>query len=120
MIKMEFDEFTSKTHGMRRRNILSYRIEYSQEAIDHLRSLTTRQRSLIFDAVEKQLVDEPTIETRNRKLMRPNPLSVYELRVQDMRVYYDVEEDPAKVVVIRAIGQKKRNVVYIGGKEIKL
>ena len=98
---------------------MSYRIEYSQEAIDYLRSLTARQRSIIFDAIEKQRVYEPTIETRNRKLMRPHPLSVYELRVQDMWVYYDVEEDPEKVVVIRAIGQKKRDVVYIGGKEIK-
>ena len=25
--------------------------------------------------------------------MRPNPLSVYELRVQDLRAYYDGEED---------------------------
>jgi mRNA-degrading endonuclease RelE of RelBE toxin-antitoxin system len=98
---------------------LSYQIEYSQEAIDHLRKLTARQRSMIFDAVDTQLPYEPTVETRNRKLMRPNPLAVYELRVQDLRVYYDVEED-GQIVVIRAVGRKIRNKVYIGDEEMVL
>ena len=56
---------------------MSYRIEYSQEAIDHLRKLTARQRATIFEAVDAQLPYEPTLETRNRKLMRPNPLAVF-------------------------------------------
>jgi mRNA-degrading endonuclease RelE of RelBE toxin-antitoxin system len=99
---------------------LTYQIEYSQEAIDHLRCLTARQRSLVFDAVDEQLTYEPTVETRNRKLMRPNPLAVYELRIQNLRVYYDVEETPEKIVVIRAGGQKIRNKVYLGEKEIPL
>jgi mRNA-degrading endonuclease RelE of RelBE toxin-antitoxin system len=97
-----------------------YRIEYSKEAIEHLRELDARQRTLIFDVVDKQLTYEPTLETLNRKLMRPNVLSVYELRVQNLRVYFDVEESPEKVVVIRAIGRKQGNRVYIAGEEIKL
>ena len=98
---------------------MSYQIEYSQEAIDHLHKLTARQRTMIFDAVDTQLPYEPTVETRNRKLMRPNPLAVYELCVQDLRVYYDVEEDE-QIVVIRAVGRKIRNRVYIGNEEISL
>ncbi len=97
---------------------MPYKIEYSKEAIDHLRYLSAGQRSIIFDAVDKQLCYEPTVETRNRKLMRPNALSVYELRVQNLRIYFDVEEIPEKIVVIRAIGQKYRNKVYLGGEEI--
>ncbi|MCK6629060.1 MAG: hypothetical protein L6R45_28270 [Anaerolineae bacterium] len=83
---------------------MPYRIEYSREAIDHLRDLSARQRSIVFDAVDEQLLYEPTVETRNRKLMRPNPLAIYELRVGDLRVYYDVEDDPETAVVIRAVG----------------
>lgn len=97
-----------------------YRIEYSIEAIEHLKGLSAGQRKIIFDVVDKQLPYEPKIETRNRKLMRPNFLSVYELRIQELRVYYDVEEIPEPIVVIRAIGYKDGNQVYIAGEEIKL
>jgi len=99
---------------------MPYRIEYSREAIDHLRDLSARQRSIVFDAVDEQLLYEPTVETSNRKLMRPNPLAIYELRVGDLRVYYDVEDDPETAVVIRAVGYKKGNVVYIGGEQVEL
>jgi hypothetical protein len=36
-----------------------YRIEYSPDTTDHLSALTARQRSLVFGAVDKQLVHEP-------------------------------------------------------------
>lgn len=52
--------------------------------------------------------------------MRPNPLAPWELRIGDLRVYYDVEEDPTPVVYIRAIGIKERNRVRIGRKVIDL
>ena len=43
----------------------------------------------------------------------------WELRVDDMRVYYDVREKPEPVVVIVAVGIKVRSRVMIGGKEIE-
>lgn len=54
------------------------------------------------------------METQNRKPLRPNPLASWELRIGDLRVYYDVEEDPEQKVIIAAIGIKRRNRVYIG------
>jgi hypothetical protein len=68
---------------------LPYRIEYVQTAINHLRYLTARQRSVVFTGVDQQLMHEPTAETRNRKQMRANPLASWELRLGDLRVYYD-------------------------------
>lgn len=47
--------------------------------------------------------------------MRPNPLTPWELRVGDLRVCYDVEEEPGAVVYINAVGIKKRNQVRIAG-----
>jgi hypothetical protein len=61
-----------------------------------------------------------TVETRNRKPMRPNPLAPWELRVGDLRVYYDVAETPEPKVLIRAVGIKERNRVRIGRKELEL
>jgi hypothetical protein len=52
--------------------------------------------------------------------MRPNPIAPWELRIGDLRVYYDVAEAPEPVVDIRAVGIKDRNVIRIGGKEIDL
>jgi mRNA-degrading endonuclease RelE of RelBE toxin-antitoxin system len=75
---------------------------------------------MVFDAVDDQLAHEPAVETRNRKPMRPNPLSPWELRIGDLRVYYEIAEDPEQIVTIVAVGVKDRNRVLIGGKEIKL
>lgn len=60
---------------------MPYRIEYSPDAEDHLRNLTTRQQTLVLDMVDKQLIHQPIVETRNRKPIRPNPLAPWELRI---------------------------------------
>ncbi|MEX0612919.1 MAG: hypothetical protein WD738_08940 [Pirellulales bacterium] len=75
---------------------------------------------IVFDSVEKQLPHEPTAETRNRKRMRPNPIAPWELRVGNLRVYYDIAEEPEKLLTVLAVGVKKVNRILIGGKEIEL
>ena len=97
-----------------------YEIEYSPDAEEHLRTLTARQQTNVLDAVDEQLVHQPKVETRNRKPMRPNPIAPWELRIGNLRVYYDVEEDPHPIVYIRAIGIKERNRVRIGRMVIEL
>lgn len=97
-----------------------YRIDYSPEAIDHLRMLTARQRAVVFDSVEEQLIHQPTVETTNRKPMRPNPLAPWELRLGTLRVYYEVETGSERVVYIRAVGVKERNRVRLGKETIEL
>ncbi len=99
---------------------MPYRIEYSPDTEDHLRTLTVRQQRIILDTVAKQLMYQPTVETRNRKPMRPNPLAPWELRIGNLRVYYDVEEDPETVVHVRAVGIKERNRVRIGKEMMEL
>jgi mRNA-degrading endonuclease RelE of RelBE toxin-antitoxin system len=99
---------------------VSYRIEYSPEVENHLRMLTARQQTIVLDTVDKQLMHQPTAETRNRKPMRPNPVAPWELRIGNLRVYYDVEEEPERTVFIRAIGVKLRNKVQIGKEVIEL
>lgn len=99
---------------------MAYVIEYSPEAGDHLRWLTARQQRIVLDTVDRQLLNQPNVETRNRKPMRPNPIAPWELRFGNLRVYYDVEEDVEPTVVIVAIGIKEGNRVRIGGEVIKL
>lgn len=87
---------------------------------DHLRALTARQIAIVLDAIDEQLQFQPLVETRNRKPMRPNPIAPWELRVGNLRVYYDVEEEPEPVVCIRAVGIKEKNRIRIGREVIEL
>lgn len=99
---------------------MKYAIEYTPDAVEHLSTLTARQHSIVLDGVDEQLAHQPAVETRNRKKMRPNPIAPWELRLGVLRVYYDVQDDPDKRVLILAIGVKSRNQVRIGGEVIDL
>ena len=98
---------------------MPYHIIWYPDTREHFRYLTARQRSIVFDSVEEQLVNEPTAEARNRKEMHPNSLASWELRIGDLRVYYDVTEESQTVTVI-AVGIKRGNRVFIGGEERQL
>jgi len=52
--------------------------------------------------------------------MRPNPVAPWEFRIGNLRVYYEVKEEPEPAVTILAIGVKERERVRIGGETIKL
>ena len=99
---------------------MAYVIEYSPEAEDHMRWLTMRQQRVVLDTVDRQLLHQPNKETRNRKPMRPNPVAPWELRIGDLRVYYEAKDEPEPTVTILAIGIKERDQVRIGGERIKL
>ena len=99
---------------------MTYRVEFTPEAVDHLARLRAHERARVLDAVGRHLAHSPTGETRNRKPLRPNPVAEYRLRVGPLRVYYDVRPRPALLVLIKAVGVKVRDRVYVGGEEIKL
>ena len=101
---------------------VAYRIEFVEQADEHTRHLTARRRARLLDAIDAQLLHEPTNETRNRKPMQADKkpfVAPWELRVDDMRVYYDVQEKPEPVVVISAIAIKTHNRLIIGCREIE-
>lgn len=99
---------------------MAYAIEIARSVVAQLEALSGAERARVLDGIEKQLGQEPLRETRNRKPLRPNPIAPWELRVGSLRVFYDVSETGRKIVHVLAIGKKVRNVVWIGGQEIKL
>ncbi|WP_446392860.1 type II toxin-antitoxin system RelE family toxin [Coleofasciculus sp. E1-EBD-02] len=99
---------------------MTYQIEYTDAAIEHLKTLTKRQQRTVLDTVDEQLTYEPLVETRNRKPMQPNSLATWELRIGKLRVYYDVEDNTVSIVYIQAVAIKNRNRVRIGKEEIEL
>ena len=73
-----------------------------------------------MDEVDEQLVHQPTLPTRKRKLLRPNPIAPWELRVGDIRVFYEVQEEPVPQVIVKAVGIKRHNDLWIGEEKIEL
>ena len=97
-----------------------FRIAYAEAAVRHLSKLTARQRATVLDVVELKLTHQPTVPTRNRKRLRDNALAPWELRIGEIRVYFDVQEAPEAVVTIRAVGVKTRERILFGGEEVDL
>lgn len=99
---------------------MAYTIDFAKQVKTHLDVLTAAQRSTVLSAIERHLTNEPSTETRNRKPLRPNPVAPWELRVDELRVFYEVSEGPPAVVRILAVGVKIREALRIGGEEINL
>ena len=99
---------------------MAYEVEFAASVRKHFEALTTRERSTALNSIERQLLHEPLLETRNRKPLRPNPVAPWELRVGNLRVFYEVAPGEPGVVRILAVGKKERNVLRIASEEIKL
>lgn len=96
-----------------------YLLRYAAEVKQHLLFLSAAEKKVLQKAIATQLAYQPNIPTRNRKPMAPNTLADWELRVGELRVYYEVDED-CNLVSILAIGRKIRNRVYLGGEEFTI
>ena len=70
--------------------------------------------------IRRQLLREPLKETRHRKPLRPNPIAPWELRIGQLRVFYEVVGGESGIVRILAVGRKVRNTLTIGDTEIRL
>ncbi len=99
---------------------MAYIIEFADCVKMHFKSLTANQRSTIIDSIEKQLIHEPLKETRNRKPLRPNPIAPWELRIGNLRAFYDVTIENSNIVKILAVGYKEGNTLFIAGKAVEL
>lgn len=100
---------------------MTYDVEYSEAAIEHIRALPAEWRANVMDRLERRLGHEPNVVTRHRKPMDPDRrmfVAPWELRLGDVRVYYAVEEEPRPKVIVIAVGIKKRDRVFIGGRAI--
>ena len=88
-----------------------YTIEYVEAIANDLAVLRAFERQQILDRIEEQLLHEPTQRTRNKKelaaLTPPweHVEPVWELLVDEYRVFYDVD-DAEQTVTVRAIRRK--------------
>ena len=101
------------------RAVVKLRIEFTPEAVSDLRVFRKFEQQQVIAAIESQLADQATQETRNRKRLRPNQLAEWELRVGEFRVFYDVDF-AAGVAKIEAVGNKQGSKLFVHGEEYEL
>ena len=94
---------------------MSYAIDITDVACDELQAIKPFYRRQIIDAIHEQLQHEPTVESKNRKILAgvqptfEHQTPVWELRVGDYRVYYDVDK-VSMTVLVRAVRLKPPHV----------
>ena len=98
---------------------MKFEIKYTEDALEDLESFRKYDQTLILDTIERQLRDQPSLATRNRKRLRPNRVSEWELRIGGFRVFYDVLEDEQLVKIV-AVGYKDGSRLLIHGEEFEL
>ena len=82
---------------------MRYAIELSPEAIEDLKRLKSGRRAQVRKALEAYLRHEPTKKSRSRiKRLRGLSKPQYRLRVDDIRVFYDVIQRKVEVLAIVA------------------
>ncbi len=73
------------------------------QAVKDLRRLTARQRATVKETLEKHLRYEPRKVSRSRiKRLRGLSRPQYRLRVEEIRVFYDLSEPRVEVLAIVA------------------
>ncbi len=88
-----------------------FTIAYGETVADDLATMRVFERKRILDEIDGQLTHEPTQPTRNKKIVRgltppwEHVQPVWELRVGEYRVFYDVDE-AGRQVVVRAVRHK--------------
>jgi mRNA-degrading endonuclease RelE of RelBE toxin-antitoxin system len=103
---------------------MPYRIEYSQDARDDLSWLSRRNQVRVQAEVRRLLGDQAEVESVRRKRLAPNPLDAqWELRLDDVRVLYDVSSEDATTVqtvsVLRVL-EKRREQWLLRGLPIRM
>ena len=88
-----------------------FTIEYAEGVLEDVKGLRVTDRKRILDKIDEQLQDNPTQQTRNKKVLvglKPpweHEEPVWELRIGAYRVFYDVDEQEKRVIV-RAVRTK--------------
>jgi len=85
---------------------MRYEIELAPEAIGDFKRLTANERAQVRDAMETHLRHEPTKTGKSRiKRLRGVSRPQNRLRVDDLRVFYDVSGKRVAVLAIVAKSQ---------------
>ena len=95
---------------------MKYIIFFAPEALADLNKLKATERAKVRDMVRTILGSEPTKITRSRiKRLRGLSKPQYRLRVDDIRIYYDVHGDEVEVLAVIPKSGAEEWLAGVGG-----
>ena len=98
---------------------MPYRVLLAPEAVEDLARLRAYDKAKVRDGI-KQLESDPTRVGRSRiKRLRGMQKPQYRLRVEDVRVFYDVVEGPESRVEVLAIVPKGEAAAWLEREGLK-
>jgi mRNA interferase RelE/StbE len=81
-----------------------YEIRYAGEAVADLRGMRPFDRRKVVDGIELHLVHQPKFVSKSRIKAMIQPFwCQYRLRIDDFRIYYDVDDSGRAVNVLRVL-----------------
>jgi len=105
---------------VRKGSFVAYIIDFESDAVEDLKALRKGERVRVLTAIEEHLTYEPTRQSKSRiKHLRPGSQPPYRLRIDTLRVYYDVRTD-SKSVTIYGIVDKERSLEWLAAFAQKL
>jgi mRNA-degrading endonuclease RelE of RelBE toxin-antitoxin system len=82
----------------------AYEIQYAAEAVSDLRAMRPFDRCKVLDGIELHLLYQPKFISRSRiKAMLQPFWSQDRLRIDDFRIYYDVDDEDRIVNLLRVL-----------------
>lgn len=97
---------------------MRYAIVFSPEAVEDFEHLKANLRADVRDAIETHLRHLPTKVSKSRiKRLRGLKRPQYRLRIDDIRVYYDVLETTVEIIAIISKSASADWLARVGEKE---
>ena len=82
---------------------MPYEIELTDDSKRDLQALRSFERRKVLDAIERHLRHEPSKESQSRiKRLRELARPQYRLRVDDIRVFYDIVDEVVEIIAVIA------------------
>ena len=80
---------------------MKYEIVVAPEAVEDFKRLSARERATVLDNIEKHMRHAPDKTSRTRiKRLRGISRPQFRLRIDDIRVFYDVTEQNVEILAI--------------------
>ncbi len=96
---------------------MAWSVELKESVIDDLRWFGKRDGRQLLREILRRLEEDPLVESRQMKTLRPNPVAGRELRLfGKYRVLFNVDE-PARAVTIILVGEKRGQSLIVQGEE---
>jgi mRNA-degrading endonuclease RelE of RelBE toxin-antitoxin system len=96
---------------------MEFAVNITPSARADIRFFKVYEQRIIASAIRTFLTRDALVETDRRKLLESNSLAPWELRIENYRVFYDVDDDTVHII---AVGHKNHNDLYVRGKKVQL